>query len=611
MRPGLPGRQPRKGGERFTPRILNGSAASTAEATGLLLISDTDWPDPSSDALLDLVPEDWIIEGAGVPVARQGPPHPAPARCAGRLIRHCRRDGVTAAFFETLHFCPTCKTTYESTAQSEFSRVASLGTEGRASAVTVLSQAVVRTLREASDLDPEARKFLAFSDNRQDASLQAGHFNDFVLVGLIRSAVYQAVFSQRERYPDEPLTDEDLGRRVVECLKVTLAHYARNPGVEYAPKDKTVRALRESVAYRVWADLRRGWRITMPNLEQTGQLLLSYAGVGQLAADEPKWATPASRLRGGTRNAQIAHAYVARRTAAQHLHRVAVPHRGPVRGHQAGQPGMATRAMGTHRRTRCLRRHLLSRARPAATAGIGRDLYISGLGQYGRWLRRPDRFPLHEHPIKVKDADDVIVQLLRVMAKVGLLAKVEERNRRVGYRVQAGIIEWRVGDGEHRAPDPVRSNAAVGRVNPYFRRFYSETASGLAGLEAREHTAQVRPEDRQERERRFSDAELPVLYCSPTMELGVDIKSLNVVGMRNVPPTPANYAQRSGRAGRSGQPAVVLTYCATGNAHDNYYFGRSQDMVAGVVAPPRLELGNEDLVRAHAHAVLACREIST
>jgi len=70
-----------------------------------------------------------------------------------------------------------------------------------------------------------------------------------------------------------------------------------------------------------------------------------------------------------------------------------------------------------------------------------------------------------------------------------------------------------------------------------------------------------------------------------------------------VPPTPANYAQRSGRAGRSGQQALVLTYCSSGNGHDSYWFRRSRDMVAGSVIAPRLDLTNEDLIRSHVHAI--------
>jgi hypothetical protein len=96
---------------------------------------------------------------------------------------------------------------------------------------------------------------------------------------------------------------------------------------------------------------------------------------------------------------------------------------------------------------------------------------------------------------------------------------------------------------------------------------------------------------------------LPTLFCSPTMELGVDISALNAVYLRNVPPTPANYAQRAGRAGRSGQAAVITTYCAAQSPHDQYYFRRRRDMVAGIVKPPALDLANEDLIRSHLHAV--------
>jgi hypothetical protein len=87
------------------------------------------------------------------------------------------------------------------------------------------------------------------------------------------------------------------------------------------------------------------------------------------------------------------------------------------------------------------------------------------------------------------------------------------------------------------------------------------------------------------------------------MELGVDISALNAVYMRNMPPTPANYAQRSGRAGRSGQAALVVTYCAAQSPHDQYYFRDPPEMVSGVVRPPAIDLANRDLVEAHLHAV--------
>src|SRR5262249_10482140 len=157
------------------------------------------------------------------------------------------------------------------------------------------------------------------------------------------------------------------------------------------------------------------------------------------------------------------------------------------------------------------------------------------------------------------------------------------------------------GDGTKAFHDPIQVPSLPeqgGRTNPYFIEFYRTIAADLLGLEAREHTAQVPYENRQQREEEFRSGKLPVLFCSPTMQLGVHTAELNVVNLRNIPPTPANYAQRSGRAGRSGQPALVFAYCATGSPHDQYFFKRPDRMVAGAVTPPRMDLANEDLVRA-------------
>ena len=144
----------------------------------------------------------------------------------------------------------------------------------------------------------------------------------------------------------------------------------------------------------------------------------------------------------------------------------------------------------------------------------------------------------------------------------------------------------------------------IARPNRFFQNFYESIPIGTVNLEAKDHTGQVTKEEREKREQEFREGKFPVLYCSPTMELGIDIKDLSVVGMRNVPPTPANYTQRAGRAGRSGQAALVYTYCRPRNSHENYYLHSPNKMVKGEVKAPRMELVNEELFRTHLHSAV-------
>jgi hypothetical protein len=141
--------------------------------------------------------------------------------------------------------------------------------------------------------------------------------------------------------------------------------------------------------------------------------------------------------------------------------------------------------------------------------------------------------------------------------------------------------------------------------NKYFQKLYlTDFASYEKEIIGREHTGQLSTDDRISREADFREGKISSLFCSPTMELGIDVANLNIVHMRNVPPNPANYAQRSGRAGRSGQTALVFTYCSGMSPHDQNYFNNMASMVSGSVIPPRIDLSNEDMLLTHLNAYL-------
>jgi hypothetical protein len=129
-------------------------------------------------------------------------------------------------------FCLSCGISYAMTLRSDFTKLGSLGSEGRSSATTILSLSAISGLKEAEDLKKEARKILSFTDNRQDASLQAGHFNDFVEIGLLRSALHRAVAAAGE----EGLSHDELTQAVFDALGLPFEQYASNPLARFKAK---------------------------------------------------------------------------------------------------------------------------------------------------------------------------------------------------------------------------------------------------------------------------------------------------------------------------------------------------------------------------------------
>ena len=593
----------RHGQTRFVPR-RDADASGSDFTTGYLYVS-ADLPWPAEPLSAGVLPDSWIAINPDTGAAelletkRKYLPTPVGVTPDGTLTAR-GRGSLDAWFMSTpFAFCLRCKVSYEQVRGNDFGKLATLDAEGRSSAMTLLSSAIVRSLKQlpTSELSPTARKLLTFVDNRQDASLQAGHLNDFVQVAQLRGALYHALHD----VGSDGLTHEQIAAAVTAALHLEPAEFAENPEARFSAKADAERALRGVVEYQLYVDLQRGWRVTMPNLEQTGLLVVDYRDLTEIAAAQDIWdRTGLARVSAANR-AELARILLDefRRVRAisvdiltengfdtmKKLSRLHL--REPWR--LGEDERMADVGVGINR--------------PARAGGRRSTLAITGRGAFGRRLRR--ELESLGPKLVLAEVDAVIEDLFDVMTTNGLLTRTEARAGSE-YQVNAGALRWKIGKGHHGAPDPLRRSLQgeeAPRVNPFFRDLYRDIAGGYAGLVAREHTAQVPQLLRLEREAEFRKGTLPLLFCSPTMELGVDISDLNAVAMRNVPPTPANYAQRSGRAGRSGQQALVLTYCSTGNSHDAYWFRRSQSMVAGSVIAPRLDLSNEDLVRSHVHAI--------
>lgn len=123
--------------------------------------------------------------------------------------------------------------------------------------------------------------------------------------------------------------------------------------------------------------------------------------------------------------------------------------------------------------------------------------------------------------------------------------------------------------------------------------------SPLKKFRIKEHTAQLSKTSARNYQSLFREGKLDALSCSTTFEMGVDIGTLNCVFLRNIPPSPANYVQRSGRAGRGNDAsAYTVTFCRD-MSHDLTYFDEPLKMIDGTINVPMIKPENPSIVLRH------------
>jgi len=121
----------------------------------------------------------------------------------------------------------------------------------------------------------------------------------------------------------------------------------------------------------------------------------------------------------------------------------------------------------------------------------------------------------------------------------------------------------------------------------------------LVPMKVQEHTAMLEKTYATEIQQDFIKGKINVLSCSTTFELGVDLGELEIIYLKNIPPEPSNYIQRTGRAGRRKNTiGFAVTYSLL-QSHDMGYFNNPVNMIAGKIEIPIANLNNVKIVSRH------------
>ncbi|RTY33709.1 DEAD/DEAH box helicase [Chlorobium phaeovibrioides] len=614
-------------GSRLEPREFREMTEDEESNDGYLIIGDDIW---NLIEDVEMLPESWFrITKSGVTLDSKKRAY-FPVKIWFDEFGNCsdKDEKKWWGWFmkAPLLFDPTSGGFFD-TRTNEGTKLTKLGSEGRSTSTTITAFSILNRLNDEGYRIKD-QKLLSFTDNRQDAALQAGHFNDFVQVVRLRAGIYKAL----QQAPNKALTFANIGEAVFKALELPFLEFATmNQETILAPvRRKYEQILQDFLLYRSIADLRRSWRVVLPNLEQCALLTIDYQDLDEIIATDEFWAV--SPLFGVLEHADRKKLVTTildffRLEFAIHSENFLTQSRIQESERQFRESLKQPWSLDRNEKLQepyYIRYEKLSKTAKLYTKSMGP---ASSLGKFIKDYVKRQNIDID---LKKDGYRDLIYQTMDMLERADYLksfpARSEKNEEVLIYRLRLEKVIWSSGDDATVKADIIKRRSykqQTPKPNLFFQNLYQRDFSTMKRLRSEDHTGQLNNETRMDREERFradwytdegkkvldqqkirTDS-ISVLFCSPTMELGVDIGSLSVVHMRNAPPNPSNYAQRSGRAGRSGQGALIFTYCSSYAPHDRHYFNNQRELVAGTVMAPRLDLCNRELLLAHLHALVA------
>jgi ATP-dependent helicase YprA (DUF1998 family) len=488
--------------------------------------------------------------------------------------------------------CPVCRSRY-----GRFDVITPVSL-GNSSALTHVSRTLLR------ELPPERRKLLIFTDSRQDAAHQARFIEGSERLLRLRRFIYGAL-AQESQPHDLRWLEEHIYERYVEAGDFT-ARCSRDE------RERRRRRLDGALLHEF---------VIAPNVRQSLERL-GLVEVRYSHLDEELNGTEFEQL-ARTHGLDLDCARLAvKRLLDLFRTRRAVSHEALRRylrgndslakeyditpGREVGvpvafrEPGLGTEIRQTYR--------LLSSWNRAGMPAGPQSLWRQTLGEQATeasleavllWLLDGGRFLIRARI--GRNAGEAEGLLLRHEVIEVCAARTCTRCTVCG-RVEAN---GQVGAGCARP-------RCTGTMQPYAGALAEKNlharliaASYAPALLPGEHSAAVTEEERLRAEEGFRQTppRPNVLVCTPTLELGVNIGDLEGVAMRNVPPSPANYAQRAGRTGRETRTGIIAGF-ARGTPHDGYFFDHPDEVIAGAIPPPRFNLENLAAIERHVNSLI-------